>query len=140
VAFEHVLGRVHMEHDAEHTRAEAIRQDYVARTHDFTASCRRSFSFDQILEERRTLLSVQDINLERREEKLMEEQAHGLRSFDGRELSVGLEELHLRLAMIEDERVTEAVRLSQLVIEISDAQVDLGVLPIREIPRLPKSA
>jgi hypothetical protein len=26
VAFEHVLGRVHMEHDAEHARAEAIRR------------------------------------------------------------------------------------------------------------------
>jgi hypothetical protein len=52
----------------------------------------------------------------------MEEQVHDLHSFDGRNLSVGLEELHLHMAEIEDECTAKAVRLLQLVMEISDAQ------------------
>jgi hypothetical protein len=52
------------------------------------------------------------MDLERWEEKLMEEQVHGLHSFDGRDLSAGLEELRLHMAGIEDEHVAEAVRLS----------------------------
>jgi hypothetical protein len=51
------------------------------------------------------------MGLERREEKLMEK-VHGLRSFHKWDLSVGLEELRLRMAGIEDECTTEAVRLS----------------------------
>jgi DNA replication initiation complex subunit (GINS family) len=106
----------------------------MARTCAFTASCRRSFSFDQILEEHQTLLSMQETNLERREEKLMEEQVHDLHSLDGRDLLAGLEELHFCMARIEDERTAMVVRLSWLVIEITDARVDLGVLPIWDIP------
>jgi hypothetical protein len=41
---------------------------------------------------------------------------------------------------IEDEHATEAVRLSRLVMEISDALIDLGVFPIRDIPLLLRSA
>jgi hypothetical protein len=46
----------------------------------------------------------------------------------------------LCIAGIKDEHATEVVRLSQLVIKISDALINLGVFPIREIPRLPNSA
>jgi hypothetical protein len=51
VASECVLGRAHIECDTECDRAEAVRQDYRARIHAFMAGCRRSFNFDQILEE-----------------------------------------------------------------------------------------
>jgi hypothetical protein len=86
------------------------------------------------LEERRTFLSIQETNLERRKEKLMEEQAHGLHSFDGRDLSTVLEEIRSRMVGIEDECATEAVRLSRLAMEISDALINLGVFPIRDTP------
>jgi hypothetical protein len=51
-----------------------------------------------------------------------------------------MEELHKRLAEVEGERVIEAVKLSQLVREISDALVNLGVIPIWDIPQHPKLA
>jgi hypothetical protein len=70
------------------------------------------------LEGRRFLLSLLGTNLERREERLTEEQAQGLYSFDGRDLSVELEELHKRMARIESERATEAVQLSWSVKKI----------------------
>jgi hypothetical protein len=97
-------------------------------------------NFDQVLEERRTFLSIQEMNLGRWEEKLMEEHAHDLHSFNGWDLLAGLEELHSRMAGIEDEHATEAARLSQLAMKIPNAFIDLGVFPIRDIPLLSKSA
>jgi hypothetical protein len=75
---------------------------------------------------------VRGTYLEWWEEKLAEEYAHGLYSFNGRDLLVELEELHGQVPRVESERVTEAVQLSQSVMEISDALVDLGVFHIRE--------
>jgi hypothetical protein len=40
------------------------------------------------------------------------EQAQGLYSFDGRDLSVKLENLHERVAGVEDKRVAKAAQLS----------------------------
>jgi hypothetical protein len=54
---------------------------------------------------------MQEIEVEMWEEKLMGEQAHDLHSIDEWDLSVGLEELHLRMARIEDKCVAESMRL-----------------------------
>jgi hypothetical protein len=83
---------------------------------------------------------VQEADLEWREEKLAEEQAWDLYSFDGRDLSVELEEICEHVAGVESERATEVVRLSRSVMEISDALVDLGMFLIRDIPAHLKSA
>jgi hypothetical protein len=58
----------------------------------------------------------------------------GLYSFDGRDLLVELEELHEYVAGVENKRAAKAMQLSRSVMEISDALVDLGVFPIRDIP------
>jgi hypothetical protein len=83
VAFEHTLRRACMERNAECACAEAVRQDYLAKTRAFTISYRRSFCFDRILEECKILLSLQEIDLERWEEKLKVDQAHSLPFYDG---------------------------------------------------------
>jgi hypothetical protein len=70
----------------------------------------------------------------------MEEQTHVQHSFDGWDQSAGLEELHLHMAEIEDECAAEAMRQSRVVMEISDALVDLGMFPIRDVPLLLMSA
>jgi hypothetical protein len=62
------------------------------------------------------------------------EHAHGLHSFDGRDLPAELEELRVRMAGVEDERAAEAGDLSALVIEASNALVDLRMLPVWDIP------
>jgi hypothetical protein len=80
------------------------------------------------------------MDLERREEKLEEEQAQGLHSFDMKDLLVELEELHELMTGIESECVAEVMTLSRSVMEISDALVDLEVFPIRDIPERPQSA
>jgi hypothetical protein len=49
------------------------------------------------------------MNLERRDEKLAKEQAQALYPFDGRDLSVELEELRGRVARVESECAAEVV-------------------------------
>jgi hypothetical protein len=100
--------------------------------HAFIASCRRSLNFDRVLEGHQFFLSVQETDLERWEEKLTKEQARGLYSFDGRDLSAELEELrgHGVGVGVECECAAEVVQLSWSVMEISDALVNLGMLPI----------
>jgi hypothetical protein len=71
---------------------------------------------------------------------LAEEQARGLYSFNGRDLSVELEKLHERMAGVENECIAKTVQLSWSVMEISDALVNLDVFPIRDIPVQPRSA
>jgi hypothetical protein len=51
-----------------------------------------------------------------------------------------LNELHVRVAGVEDERAAKARELSALVMEASNALVDLGMLPIKDIPQLQKIA
>jgi hypothetical protein len=93
-----------------------------------------------MLEERQILLSLQKKDLKVREAKLMEEQAHDLHSFDGWDLPTELEELHVRMAGVEDEHVVEAGELPTLVVEASNVLVDLEMLPIRDVPQFSKMA
>jgi hypothetical protein len=51
-----------------------------------------------------------------------------------------LEQLRLRMAGVKNECAVEIGELSQLVMKISNALVDLGMSPIRDIPQLLKSA
>jgi hypothetical protein len=44
------------------------------------------------------------------------------------------------MARVEDERTTEAREVSMLVMEASNALVDLRMLPIQDIPKLSKTA
>jgi hypothetical protein len=78
------------------------------------------------------------MNLEVREEKLVEEQDRGLLPFDGQDLLAELEEFRTRVAGVEYEHATEAGKLSMLVVGISNALVDLRTLPIWDILQLSK--
>jgi hypothetical protein len=123
-----------MECDAEHAQAEVAQQDYLARMHTFTSSSKHSINCHQMLEECQILLSLSEMDLEVREVKLVEEQVRGLHSFDGWDLSAEQGELHTRVAEVEDEHIVEAKKLSMLVVGISNALVNLGMLPIQDIP------
>jgi hypothetical protein len=140
VEAEHALGRARMECDAVHDQPMIIQQDYLARVCAFTASQRRSLEFHRVLSERQSDLSMQEMDLERLEGELAEDQARGLYSFDGRDLSAEVEKLRKRVVGVEDEQAIEVEQLSWSVREISDALVDLNVLPIRDIPSQPRSA
>jgi hypothetical protein len=65
---------------------------------------------------------------------LAEEQVRGLHPFDRWDLSVELGEIRAHMDGIEGECTTEAGQLSQLVVGISNTLVNLGMLPIQNIP------
>jgi hypothetical protein len=77
---------------------------------------------------------MQEADLERQEEKLAEDQARCLYPPNGWSLPSELGKLCERIAGTEDDRAVEAKQLSRLIREISDALVDLNVLPIQDIP------
>jgi hypothetical protein len=87
-------------------------------------------NLNQTLEECQILLCLQEIDLEVQEAMLVEEQARGLHPFDERDLPVELKEIRKHMDEIEGEHTAEAGQLSQLVMVISNALVDLGMLPI----------
>jgi hypothetical protein len=70
---------------------------------------------------------------------LAKDQARGLYFFDGRDLPAEMEKLCERVAGVEDDHAIEVELLSRLVRGISDALVDLNVLPIQGIPLQPWS-
>jgi hypothetical protein len=61
---------------------------------------------------------------------LAEEQECGLHPFDGWDLSMELEEIHAHVDGIKGKWAAEARHLSQLVVEISNALVNLGMLSV----------
>jgi hypothetical protein len=73
------------------------------------------------------------------EAKLVEDQARGLHSFNGQDMLVKQEELCARVAGVDDEHAAGARKLLMLIVGISNALVDLGMLPIRDIPELLKT-
>jgi hypothetical protein len=72
--------------------------------------------------------------------KLVEEQARSLHSFNRCDLPTKLGELRAHAIGDEEERATEARKLAALVVEASNTLVDLGMLPIQEVPQNPKKA
>jgi hypothetical protein len=72
-----------------------------------------SLEFDRVLCRRQSILFVQETDLERREEKLANDQARGLYPFDGRNMSLELEGLREHVARVEDDHVDECKQLSR---------------------------
>jgi hypothetical protein len=77
---------------------------------------------------------MQETDLERREGELTDDQARELYPSDGRDLASELGKLHKRMAEVEDDRIVDAKQLSCSTFEISNALVNLNVLPIQGIP------
>jgi hypothetical protein len=106
------LERARMECDAESNRVDAVQWDYRATMCASNTGYQHSLDFDQVFRGHQLILTMQETDLEQWEEKLDEEQAWGLYSFDGwGDLSVELEDLRERLVWVENERAAEDVQL-----------------------------
>jgi hypothetical protein len=71
---------------------------------------------------------------------LVEEQARSLHHDHGQDLSTALEGIQPCVDEIEGECAAKAGQLTQLVMGISNALTNLGMLPVQDIPHLPKLA
>jgi hypothetical protein len=71
---------------------------------------------------------------------LVEGLERGLRPTGGWNLSVELDKARTCVARIDGERAAKAEQLSQWFMRISNILIDLGLLPVQDIPQLTKSA
>jgi RecA/RadA recombinase len=69
-------------------------------------------------------------------EVILVESEHGLRPTDGWVLSVELDKAHVCMDRINGERAAEVEQLSRWFVRSSDVLIDLGMLPIQDIPQL----
>jgi hypothetical protein len=93
-----------------------------------------------MLEGLQILLCLQETFLEVQEAILEEEERHDLHPPNRQDLSKELEEACMRVDGINGEHAAKGGRLSQLLMRISNALVDLDMLPIQDVPQFPKSA
>jgi hypothetical protein len=58
---------------------------------------------------------------------------------DRRDLSVELDKARTSVNRMDDDRAADAERLSWQVVHVASIVVDLGMLPVEDIPQLPKT-
>jgi hypothetical protein len=128
------LGEVHAEHDASRTYADAIQRDFFTQVRASSSRSKKLTDLGQTLEECQILLCLQEVDLEVPEAILAEELERGLHPTDEQDLSVELEKACARVDRINGECAIKAEQLSRRVMRISIVLVDLGMLPIQDIP------
>jgi hypothetical protein len=139
-AFVHALVGVCTKYDDRCVQAEVVQQDFLAQRTASSSWFKQLHHLSWMSGERQIFLCLQERDLEVQEVILVEQQACVLHPFDGQDLSMELEEIRVHVDGIASERAVEAEQLSQLVVGISNALVDLGVLPVLDIPQFLKSA
>jgi hypothetical protein len=87
-----------------------------------------------MLENHTTLLGPQEMDLKVREVILAVELECGLHPPDRRDLSVELDMAHASVNKMVDDRAAEAKRLLRQVVQVAGILVNLGLLPIEDIP------
>jgi hypothetical protein len=125
-AFQCMLGKACMERDASCLRFNAVQQDFFAQVCISSSRSKLLTNHIRTLEEHQILLCLQKMDMEVWEAILAEEREHLPHPTDAWELSMELDKAHACLDRIDGERDTEAKRLSQWVIRISNVLVDLG--------------
>jgi hypothetical protein len=135
-----MLGAVHVERDASHAHTDVIQWDFFIHAHACSSQSKQVTDLGQTLEERQSFLCLQEMDIKVREVILSEELKCGLHPSDGWNLLAELDEAHACMNEIDGECAGEGERLSRQVMRISGILVDLGMLPIQDIPQLPRSA
>jgi hypothetical protein len=131
---ERALGKVRLELNMERVETKATRHEYLEKMCVHTACVKHMLNLDEMLGEKKVLLSEKDRDLEVWEAALVEAQARGLNPQDNQDKLSELVKLPERLGKAEVARVTEAEELAALVEEISKVLVDHGLPPIHGIP------
>jgi hypothetical protein len=115
VAFACTLREVSAECDASHTRGDVVRWDFSTHVCASSSWFRQLIDLDRMLEERHTLLCLQEMDLEVWEAILADELEHNLHPHDGQGLTVELDKAQAHMDRIDGESATEAERLSRQV-------------------------
>jgi hypothetical protein len=115
---------------------DTVQWDYSAQESTFSSRSGLLNILSQMLEEHTTLLGLQEMDREVREAIQAVELEHGLYPPDGHDLSVELDKAHASVNRMVYDRNTEAEQLLQQLVQVANILVDLGLLPIEDIPQL----
>jgi hypothetical protein len=107
-AYARTLGEVSARCDANHARAKTTQWGFSTQVRASSSQPGQFKYLGRALEERETLLCLQETDLEVRETILAEEMERGLHPSDRRDLSVELNTACTRVVGIDGERVAEA--------------------------------
>jgi hypothetical protein len=141
MAFAHVLrGGAIVECDASHACVDAIWQDYSVHVSASSSWSKWLNALSWSLEERTALLCLQETDMKVHEVILAEGLEHGLCPPNGRDLPAELDEAHTHVRRTTDDIAAEAEWLSRQVMQVAGVLIDLGLLPIEDVPQLPKIA
>jgi hypothetical protein len=110
--------------DSSHAHMGATRCDYLAQVGTSSSRSERCKAHRRGLDERATLLGLQEMNLEVREEIAVEELERGLRHSDRCNLPTKLYKAHARANEIAGNRATEVEWLSRQLVQVADVLID----------------
>jgi hypothetical protein len=122
--------------DASQAHVDTVQWDYSTQVSTFSSRSGLLNMLSQMLEEHTTLLGLQEMDREVREAIQAVELEHALYPPDGHDLSVELDKAHASVNRMVYDRNTEAEQLSRQVVQVANILVDLGLLPIEDIPQL----
>jgi hypothetical protein len=132
---DNALAKVSAGLDAERTKAEVTRKEYLDKMVAHTAHAKHSIGLDQMLVEKKVDLNGREGDLNLCEAELAEAQTWGQNPQDNREELLEVIELWRLLQDAEADHVVEARLLSTLVRDVVKVLEDLGMPPIQGIPR-----
>jgi hypothetical protein len=133
MALARALREASAERDASHACADVIQWDYSAQVNAFSSWSGRLNDLSQTLEERATLLGMQEVI------SAVELECCLLPPV-GQDLSAELDKAPTSVNRTADDRAAKAEWLSLQVVQVAGVLVDLGLLPVEDIPQLPKTA
>jgi hypothetical protein len=116
MAFTHVIREARAGRDASCAQAGFIQRDYLAHMSASYSQSERHKALRRTLDERATLLGLQEMDLGLHEAILAKELERGLCHPDGCDLPAELDETHARVRGIVDDRATKAGQLSRQLI------------------------
>jgi hypothetical protein len=140
VAFACALGEVSAEFYASRARVDVVQWKFSTQACTSSSWSWQLTDLGRMLEERQTLLCLQEMDLEVQEALLAEELECYQHPPSGQDLSAELNQARIGVDMINGECTIEAERLSRQVMWTSRVLVYLCMLPVQDIPQLPKSA
>jgi hypothetical protein len=132
---EKALIKVSADLDAELTKAEVTRKEYLDKMEAHTTRAKDSLSLDKMLGEKKIELDGREWDLGLHEAVMVEAQSRGINPHDNCKELMEFVKICRLLKDVKVERVTEARWLAILARDVSKVLVDLAMHPILGIPQ-----
>jgi hypothetical protein len=118
----------------------AVQRDYLTQVSASKSQSKWRKALRLMLDERATLLGLQEMDLGVHEAILVKELERSLHHPDWRDMPVELDKTHAWVHGIADDRAAKAGRMLRRLVWVAGVLINLGLSPIDDIPQLLKIA